>query len=629
MLRLMRENAGSWLIKVLLGIIVVVFIFLGIGPDGVKQENIAATVNKKVISMDEYRVAYNNLVDMYRNKFGDNMNDELIKILGIKNQTLETLIGNTLILQEAAKLGIDISKDEVIHEITNIKSFQNNGTFSKSIYNNYLKYTRQPAEYFEAKRKEALLVGKVKSLVTDSVQIADVEAEEWFMWEKTVTNLDYILFKPKSYNDLTPAKEDIEKYYEKNKAEYKSEPKVKAIYLSFSPETYKANAIISEQEITVYYEANIDKYGTEKTVNARHILIKVDGKADEALVENARVKALDVYTKATTEVQSFEDLAKQYSEGPSGSNGGDLGTFTHDRMVKAFADKAFAMSEGEVSEPVRTDFGWHIIKVEKINKPSQQKLTEVKDDIKDALLKEKSENLAYDDSASVFDEIIGGAELKEIADTRSLKFIETKLFTQQTGPYELPETIRQEFAKTAFNMAANEISDVIEFAGNYYIIQVREKKAAEIQPLDMIEREITNATEKEMRSEKAKADATKLLAELKENTKEITELEDVKTTGLFTRDNNGNELNIDSNVIAAAFKLSQAKTLPDEPVSGAKGYYIISLKERNKPEAAKFESEKDKIKDRLLSTKQTNVFDNWLAQVKEKSSIEKNQRLVN
>ncbi len=627
MLRLMRENAGSWIIKILLGIIVIVFVFLGIGPGDTKQENIAATVNKKVISMEEYRFAYNNLLDMYRGKFGNNLNDEFIKMLGLKVKTLDGLIDNELVLQEAAKLDIAIAEDEVVSAINSIKAFQQDGEFSSNIYNNYLKYTRQPANYFEAKRKEELLVQKVKSLITATVQVADTEAKEWFMWEKTSTDIDYVLFAPSTYDDIVPTEEETQKYYEKNKDQYKSEPKMKVNYLSFSPDDYKDRATNNDKEISEYYDANIEKYETAKTVNARHILIKVDENADEAIVEKARVKALDIYTKATTEKQNFEELAKKYSEGPSGKDGGNLGSFERNKMVKPFSDKAFELAAGEISEPVRTSFGWHIIKVEQINEATKQKLTEVKDEIVNALIKEKSENLAYDDSEDVFTAIIGGEGLKEIAAAKSLKLVETKLFTQQGGPYEVPAKVRRDFAAATFNMAVNEISDVIEFEGSYYIIQISDKKAAEIQPLDMIRAEVESAAKKEMRNEKAKTDATEFLSTLKD--KKINDHKNVKTTGPFTRDNNGSDLQVDSNIITAAFKLSTEKSLVTEPVLGAKGYYIISLKEKTKPDSAEFEKEKKRIKKQLLSKKQTKTFDNWLAQIKNNSSIEKNQRVVN
>lgn len=628
MLRIMRENAGSWIIKILLAIIVIVFIFLGIGPGDTKQENIAATVNDKVISMQEYRLAYNDLLNMYRSQFGNNLNDDFIKLLGLKEKTLESLIDNTLVLQEAAKLDIGIAKEEVINEIISTKAFQQNGEFSSNIYNNYLKYTRQPADYFEAKRKEELLAKKMRSLVTDTVQVADAEAKEWFTWEKTAASIDYVLFAPSTYEDLAPTDEEITAYYEKNKDQYKSQPKVRINYLSFSPADYKLQATVSDDEISEYFAANPEKFETPKTVSAKHILIKVDENADEALVENARVKALDVFTKATTEKKPFEELAKKYSEGPSGKNGGDLGTFARNKMVKPFADKAFAMAEGEISEPVRTRFGWHIIKVEKINDATKQPLSEVKGEIKAAMMKEKTENLAYDDSEDVFTAIVGGEELKEIAESKDLKLVETKLFTKQSGPYEISEEVRIDFAQSAFEMTVNEISDVIEFAGSYYIMQVIEKKSAEVQPLDMVRAKITKAATREIRDTKAKADATALLAALKDKSKEISSGKNVKTTGFFNRNDN-KDLDIDSEVVRAAFKLSAEKNLPDAPVAGAKGYYVISLKERKKPDAAKFEAEKERIKKQLLSKKQTKTFNSWLAQIKDKSEIEKNSRIVN
>ena len=124
-----------------------------------------------------------------------------------------------------------------------------------------------------------------------------------------------------------------------------------------------------------YYEANPEQFKTPKTVEARHILIKVPRDADPDAVERARIKSLAIH-KMAIEGKDFAELAKQFSEGPTKDKGGHLGTFKKETMVKPFADKAFSMKTGEISEPVRTPFGWHIIKVETINKAVARSLEE-------------------------------------------------------------------------------------------------------------------------------------------------------------------------------------------------------------------------------------------------------------
>ncbi len=629
MLRLMRENASSWIIKILLALIVVVFMFFGIDPGNSKQQNIAATVNKKVISMDDYRYARENIINNYRRQFGDSLNDDLIKMLGIKEKALEDLIDKTLIMQEAAKLDISVAQDEIINDIKNIEAFQLDGEFSSETYKNRLKYANQSPDYFELKMKEQLILTKLQALITDTVHTSENEAMEWFMWEKTRSNIDYVLFEPSSYNDIKPSEEDIQTYYENNKEKYNSKPQVKISYLSFTPEAYSKKITISDEDITAYYNSNLSKYETEKTVEARHILIKADDKTDEITSEKAHSKALEIFKMAKDGKKDFAELAMEFSEGPSKSKGGSLGAFTKGQMVKPFSDKAFSMKAGEISEPVKTKFGWHLIKVEKINIATKKELAEVKQEISKALSKEKSETMAYDVSDDVFKTIMSGAELKEVSENRGITLAETEMFTSQAGPLKIPAKIRWDFTKAVFNMALNEISDVLEFDGSYYIVQVNEKKASETQVLEKVKTKVEDAVKLTLRNEKAKNDANDLLAALKTKDKEIAKNKNVKTTGLFNRESKASELNIDSEIISAAYKLSEKNILPETPVSGNKGYYVISLKERKKPEASEFEKEKERILKQLTEKKKKKTFDSWLAQVKSNSKIERNSNIVN
>ena len=628
MLRVMRENASSWIIKVLLALIVVVFMFFGVDTGNSKQQNIAATVNKKVISMDDYRSARDNMINNYRGQFGNNLSEDLIRMLGIKEKALENLIERTLIVQEAEKLDISVTPDELANDIKNIKAFQLDGEFNQATYKNRLKYASQSPDYFEYIMKEQLIVAKMNALITDTVQTSQEEAKEWFMWEKTQSNIDYVLFNPSSYKEIKPSKEDIEANYEKNKAKYKSNPQVKVSYLSFSPDDYSKKIKLNDEDILAYYDSNLSKYSTEKTVEARHILIKADEKTDEITSEKARVKALDIYKMATDGKKDFAELAMEFSEGPSKSKGGSLGAFAQGQMVKPFSDKAFSMKAGEISEPVKTQFGWHLIKVEKINAATKKELAEVKEEITKALSKEKSETLAYDDSDNVFNAIMAGEELKEAAENHDVKFVVTEMFTKQAGPLEIPAKARWDFTKAVFDMALNEISDILEFDGSYYIVQINEKKASEIQPLEKVKTKVEEAAKLAMRDEKAKKDAAELLAALKTGEKDIAKEKALKTTGLFNRDSKGSELKIDSEVISAAYKLSENKKLPEAAVSAAKGYYVISLKERKKPETAAFEKEKDRILKQLLEKKKANTFNSWLAQVKSNSKIDRNSKLI-
>lgn len=628
MLKLMRENAGSWIIKILLGVVVLVFIFLGIGPGRIKNQNVAAVVNKKVISMDAFRSAYNNVLQRYRSQFGNDLNDEFIKMLKIKSNTLESLIDKELILQEAEKYSIKVTDEEVQKVISSISSFQENGHFSQGRYSNYIKYSRQSPELFESMQRDELMLRKFQALIFEPAPVSDDEVKAWYTWEKTGARIDYVFFESAGFKDLKPSDEEVTAYYEKHADQYRALPSVKVNYLRFSPDDYASSVTIADQDVEAYYKANEDKYTLPKRVAARHILIKVDENAPEADVEAKRLKAQEIYELAIKDGQDFSQLARTYSEDTSKDKGGDLGTFEEGQMVQPFSDKAFSMKAGEISEPVRTRYGWHVIKVEKVMESSVRQLAEVKPEIEKILVKEKAENLAYENVDMVYDGIISGNTLEKAAEISGRKLIDTGWFTDANGPAGIDASLRRNFSTTAFEVAENGISDILELGGSYYILQVTGKKGSDIQPLAEVKEQVEANLIKEMQENKAKEAAASLIAAIKEGKTSLDKAEGFKETPTFTRDNRGTEMGIDSNVVMAAFGLSTEKPLSEEPVKGLNGYYVIQLKEKTDPDPALLEKEKDRIMSELKEKKQAQVYKHWMSQLKAKSKIERSSELM-
>jgi len=623
MLRFMRENAGSWIIKILLGVVVVVFIFLGLGPDDPKNENVAAVVNKKVITMEAYRTAYNQIIQRYRSQFGDGLNDDLIKMLRIKENTLESLIDKELILQSARKFGIRVTDEELRDFISNSKYFQENGKFSPGLYANYIKYAYQRPELFEMAQRDDLVIRKFQGLIDHTEPVSEEEVRQWFVREKSEVNVSYVLFEPAAQAGVKPSDDEIKNYYEKHRDKYMSEPVAKVNCIQFRPDDFSSKVTVTDKDIEANYMSNMSKYETPKTVEARHILIKVEQEADQAEVEKARSKAQDIYQMAVTDGKDFSELAKTFSEDSTKDKGGYLGAFEQGSMVKPFADKAFSMKTGEVSEPVRTQFGWHLIKVEKINEAKRRQLADVKEEIRKSLVKEKAGTIAYEAADSTYDLIVGGVDLNQAAKSANLAVIETGFFTQAAGPSEIDPAAARDFSKIVFGMSAKQTSDILEFNGMYFIAQMVEKKGAEARPLDEVQEDVFADLLEEVKDDQAKKAAENLIVSLKEGRSDLDQTKNVNESGFFTRDSRNETLKLDPNVMKSAFDLTQAKNVCEAPVKGEKGYYVIRLKERKEPDSALFEKEKDRIKSELAEKKRAQAHSQWLSQLKSRSNIER------
>jgi peptidyl-prolyl cis-trans isomerase D len=166
MLRLMRDYATSWMIKFILGAIVLVFVFWGVGSFDSGSAGKVAVVNDHVITIEEYRDAYNNLVDRMRSTFGGSLDEDMIKALGIRRQALDQLINEALLVQQAQALDFRVTDEELASAIRNIPAFQRAGIFDSRLYQNVLGRYRMTPEEFEAAQRRAMLAQKVRTLVT-------------------------------------------------------------------------------------------------------------------------------------------------------------------------------------------------------------------------------------------------------------------------------------------------------------------------------------------------------------------------------------------------------------------------------------------------------------------------------
>ena len=622
MLSLMRKHAGTWMIKILLGAIVIVFVFWGVGSYRSRQTGRVADVNGTIITLNDYRNVYTNLVERARQSFGNNLNDELIQALQLRKRALDQLVDRVLMLQEAEKLEIQVSDDELAQTIRDIRAFQTAGVFDNRRYLNMLSRTKLSPETFEQQQREALIIDKLQNFISGNIKVSELEARQWYKYNNTGVDLDYVLLEPGQFKNIEPTTDEIHDFFDQHKENYKTDPEVKVRYLELKPEDFAAKVTVTEEDIRDYYESNREKFKNPKTVQARHILIKVAQNAKPEEVESAHQRAEDVL-KLAREGKDFAALARQYSEGPTKTKGGDLGTFRREAMVKPFADKAFSMKAGDISDPVRTRFGWHIIKVEKINPAKTLSLDEAREDIEKTLKTERSRNLAYDEAESVYEAVFEGQKLVDIAQERNLKIRTTELFPQKRPPKEIKDAAR--FASVAFGLPVDEVSDVQEFTDGYYLIEVVEKVPSKIPELKAVEASVKKDVIKEKQDAKALSEANRFLAELKKGQPFSTVSQKFKLapkkTGFFKRNDSIPTIGQEAEIASTAFKLSAHDPLPGEPLKGQKGYYVISFRERKEPELNGFEKEKAALEDRLRQQKTFKTMEAWLKRIKSESQI--------
>jgi len=630
MLSLMRKHAGSWLIKVLLGGVAVTFVSWGGYQVTSQRSGRVATVNGETIKVEEYRRTHKRLVEQVQQRFGNNLDAEMVDNLQLPKQAIDQLIDQLVMRQAASELGMQVSDEDLSRSIKSISAFQTAGVFDPRLYRLILNSNNLSPENFEISQRNSLLIEKLNNLITAGVKISEDEAVEWYNWNNSTVDLDFVLFEPGRYTDIAVTAEEIQQHFESRKEAYKTEPQINVRYLKFEPQNYVAKADVPEDEIAEYYEAHPDEFENPKTVEARHILIKLDQDATAEKVAEAKAKIEEILTMARGG-QDFAELAKQHSEGPSKDKGGHLGSFRREAMVKPFADKAFAMQAGEISEPVRTPFGWHIIKVEKVNEATVTSLADASDKIRQQLAGEYARHLAYDRAESIFDAVFQGDQLQTVAADQQLVIHTTDFFARQSGPAKGVRN-KSEFSKAAFELPEGEISEIQDFGDGYYLMELIEKRPARIPELSAVEEKVKADLIKEKQAENAKKDAEALLSALKEGTDMAAAGQKfdlkVQNTGFFKRNDSIPNIGFDRDLASAAFRLSEQNRLPQEVFEGPKGFYVIKYRQRKAPPMADFGKEKESISNRLLQQKRFVAFQAWLDQRKKNSEITIDESLL-
>jgi len=635
MLRYLRENTGNWIIKFFLGIIVIVFVFLGVGSMNADKHNQVATVNDHTITFSEYRDAYQRMIQRLQQQFGSSLDDNLIKSLNVKQHTVNSLIDQKILEIEAQKLKIVVSDEELKQDLLSVKAFQKDGAFNMDLYTRVLGQNAMTPETFEAMQRNTIRNTKLQRMVINGITVGNQEAQAWYSFNNTKAGINYVLIDPVTFSDVSADEEQIRSQYDDHHDLYMSEPKRKVAFLVFAPEDFEGQVKIDETSIRDFYDQNPARFTTPEQVEASHVLIRVNENADEQAVAKAKEEALSVYEKAV-KAEDFSELAKTYSQGPSAAGGGYLGRFDKNSMVKPFADAAFAMNPGDISQPVRTRFGWHIIKVTDKTPETVTPFETAKVQIQKELAASQVQDLAYNKAEDAYDAVLDGDSFEQVALVAAKQPVNTPAFTVLgTELKGMGISDPGEFASTAFSLVDNEISEVKKIGNNYYLIYVLEQIDPKLLAYEDVKNEIAVKLTDGLQKQAAKQAAESMLEKAGSDLASLEKLADdnhlkVESSKMFTRNEAVVPGVTGSDAIAqAAFTLDEKNPVYKKVLEASGKFYIIGLKEKQIPDAAAIADNLDKVKLQLETRKQQDYYSQWLATRKEKAEIRINTDIIN
>ncbi len=630
MLKLMREKAQSWMIKVMFGIIIIVFVFFyGYGRKSGERKVVAEVNGTKIMEgvfRSEYQKAYENLARLYQSIYKDRFDAGMIDRLALGDRVLNTLIDQTLMVQEAEKLSLQVSAQELQSAIHSMPVFQEDGKFNPERFSAILAANQVSADEFEEAEKRSRLITKLTDLISlGGVDLSDQEILEAFTLENEKINLQYVRFNPPDYEkSISVDDSELEAYFASNSARFETPPRVRAQYLVFAVEDFLKTASVNPEEIQEEYEYRRDEFRVPKRIKVSHILIKGEGDNGEKSLEEAREKAEGILDEARGG-GDFAALAQEHSEDPdSAKKGGSIGWVRQGEGVPELVEVAFTLKEGEIGPIVESDEGLHIVKVDDVEEERVKSLKEVEGALRTELTRAKSRQLAEDEAQQAFFATYESRDLEGYARETGRALKTTPLFSRNERIEEVKGNL--EFNSLAFSLQEDEASSPLEIGGDHYLIQVIDRENSRIPEFEEVKDKVRDEVLKEKAADKAESEAEELVKAIKAG-KSMAESAvarglKVEETGLFER--GGGYVPRVGPIQALGeeiFSVSPESPLLEKVVSYGKVFFVMELKEEQKIDMEEFESEKEQFKRRLYAAKGEQVVRQWLDSLRKNSEI--------
>jgi len=631
MLDRMRRHKG-WL-KWSLALVVVCFVllyipsFLSDRAQGASNSAVVASVDGNEITVAEFRRIYNQQMRAYRQSYGANVDERLLKQLGIDQRIVQQMVEDEAALIEAKRVGIQASDAEVRERILALPAFQENGQFiGDERYRQLLRMQTPPMrpDEFEDEIRRGIIVEKLQAALTGWMTVSDAEVTQEFNRRNEKVKLAVVSFPADKFRaSVTVSDADVAKYFEEHKDAYRVPEKRKIRFIAIDQEALRAKVNVTGQQIERYYNDNIQQYSTPEQIRASHILLKTEGKDDAAVKKEAE----DLLAKIKAGAD-FAELAKEKSEDEaSAKKGGDLDYFSKGQMVPEFDKVAFSLAPGQISDVVKTQYGYHIIKVVDKKPAATKTLAEVRPQIEDQLRWEQAQAQAQKIADQVGSELKKPDDFARVAAAHSLTVSESGLF-QQDEPIAglgLAPSVSQQ----AFSMKEGEVSDAIRTPQGFAFITVTGRQDPYVPKLDEVKTKVKDDLVKQRAIEAARQKAASLDAALKSGDFEKAAKEsgfEVKTTDLIARGAPIGDLGVSPAVDAAAFALPQGGV--SAPIVTDNGAAIVKVVEKKEPTAAELAAAKESLRNELLTERKNRFYASYMNKARQRMNIRINHDTI-
>ena len=598
--------------RILLGVVVLVLggsMLLYLVPQspvsGEVSTDMVAKIGDESVSVQDVRQQLNQIEQR-------NPNMKPLEAL-YAQQILKQLVFQKEIEYEAKRLGIAVSDQERADRIRQyVPTAFNGGTFvGMDRYSAEVQARFQlTVPVFEELIRQGLLEEKFRKLVTDGISVGPAELQEEFRYKNEKVKLDYALIKPEDLEaKISPDEAEIRSAYEKNKAKYQEPERRVARYAVVDVNQIRQSLQVSDDVLKQQYMTSIQQYQVPNRVHAEHILFMTVGKTD-AEVEEIRKKAEDVL-KQIKKGGKFEDLAKKYSEDPgSKDKGGDLNWITQGQTVPEFEKAAFSLNAGQISDLVKSQYGFHIIKVVEKETAHTKPFEEVKDSLRANFLPTQADKQAN----AIADQLTTAIRqsprisLDDLAKQFHLTIGETRPVAASDPLLELANS--QEAKDAIFRARQEETSLPIRTDRGYVVLSVKSILSAHQGSLEEVRDRVITDLKREKSTDLAKSKAEELIKRVRAGEKfdgagRALGLEP-KTSDLIARDGSIPSA-ASGKQLSAAFSLKAGDVAA--PLSLGQNWLVYRVAEKTEANPSDFDKQKKQLTEELLQSKRSLAFE--------------------
>jgi peptidyl-prolyl cis-trans isomerase D len=511
MLQQIRDKITGWFAIVFLSAIAIVFIFWGIQFES-SVSVAAATVNGEKIPVEEVRRAWQERQTELQQTTRDELPPDVVK--QGQEQLVNEFIRRELMVQRAGEFGYRISDRELAEALAGIPALQVDGQFSRDRYAALLRSQGRSEADFEAELRRDLEINQLRNAVAASAFALPGEIRRRVELMGETRDVQLVVLPAEQFAAaVTFTPEEVAARYSKGEADFRTPESVSLQFVRLSLGDVAAGVEVTEESLRAYYEqVAAERYVATERRRARHVLVE-SGSDDAAALAKAEALA-----KRARDGEDFASLAAQNSDDPgSKSQGGDLGWSTRESFVAPFADALFAMQAGEIRGPVRTQFGYHVIKLEEIEAGHQRSLDEVRGELEADYRNDRAQAAFYERSQQLADEAFASLDsLEPVAQKLGLPLQQVATFTRQEGGEPLGNDRKLiEAAFSAEVLEARQNSPAISVGDDAVVVlRVTEHRPASQRPLEEVRAQVEASLRAERAQQAAEAAAKAASARL-------------------------------------------------------------------------------------------------------------------